>query len=106
MKDEGEYLRTDEMYYDDEDTIEINEEGFVVGYNDMHDSDGNTRTSDDKPTWETDYHPGNEEIFVNENGEPFDLHEFFDSDGKPIRKFSSESSESESSKSDNTKKNW
>ena len=106
MKDEVEYLRTDEMYYDDEDTVEINEEGFVVGYNDMPVSDGNTRTSDDEPTWETDYHPGNEEIFVNENGEPFGLHEFFDSDGKPIRKFSSESSESESQKSDNTKKNW
>ena len=45
IEDEETYPRTDDMYYDDEDTIEINEEGFVVGYNDI-DSDGNKRTSE------------------------------------------------------------
>ena len=104
-EDEEENLRTYETYYvHDEETMEIDEEGMPVGYHDLYDSDGNTRTSDDEPMWETDFPPGNEN-HVNENGEPFDLHEFFDSDGKPIRNFPSESSESESSKSETTNKN-
>ena len=33
----------DDMYYEDEDTVEVNEEGFVIGLNDI-DSHGNERT--------------------------------------------------------------
>ena len=96
-EDEEENLPAYENYYvHDEETMEIDEEGMPVGYHDMYDSDGNTRTSDDDYTWETDYPPGNEN-HVNENGEPFGYHEDFDSDGNPIRETSSESSESESS---------
>ena len=54
MEDYKEYVRTDEIYYDDEDTMEIDEEGMPVGYHDMYDSDGNTRTSDDERTCESE----------------------------------------------------
>ena len=50
--------------------MQVDEEGIPLGYNDMYDSDGNLNTSDDDYRYETEYHPGNEEIFVNENGEP------------------------------------
>ena len=105
MKDNEGSVRSCVSMCDDDGRIKVYEEGKPLFYHDMYDSDDNLRASDDDYTYETEYHPGNEEIFVNENGEPFGYHENFDSDGKPIRKFASESSESESSKSDTSKKN-
>ena len=104
MEDNEGSVRSYVSMCDDEGRIKVDEEGKPLFYHDMYDSDDNLRASDDDYTYETEYHPGNEEIFVNENGEPFGYHEDFDSDGKPIRKFASESSESESSKSDTSKK--
>ena len=68
-------------------------------------SDDSMEECDDERTYETDFPPGNKN-HVDENGIPFGYHEYFNSDGKPIRKFNSESSESESSKSDTSKNNW
>ena len=53
-EDEEEDLPVYEICYDDEDTMEIDEEGIPVGYHDMYDSDGKMRTSDDERTCESE----------------------------------------------------
>ena len=91
-----------EFAYDNQGRVMVDEEGNVLYYNQVYDSDNNIR-AEYEVVWETDYPPGNEN-HVNENGEPFGLYDFVDRHGNPIRNSSSESSESESSNSETTNK--